>query len=57
MNQNKDGYIVECNAWNLKEFSYDCEDTEDSSKITKIFCLVCKHIGYPNGWLSPEWVN
>ena len=49
MNQNKDGYIVECNAWNLKEFSYDCEDTEDSSKITKIFCLVCKHIGYPNG--------
>ena len=33
---------LSCKAWNFKEFSYVCEDTEDPLKVTKIFCLVCK---------------
>ena len=34
--------LSKCKACNFKEFSYDCEDTEDPSKVAKIFCLVCK---------------
>ena len=34
--------LSKCKTWNFKEFSYVCEDTEDPSKVTKIFCLVCK---------------
>ena len=34
--------LSKCKACNFKEFSYDFEDTEDPSKVAKIFCLVCK---------------
>ena len=27
--------------WNLKEFSFICDDPNDRNKFTKIFCIIC----------------
>ena len=49
MNQNEDGYnLLKYKAWNFKDFSYVYENTEDPSKVKKIFCLVCKEFQADN---------